>query len=371
MREPDGSVGGVLCIVSETTERVRAQRDLARQKAAVEDANRRLTAESAFLEHLFEEAPSFMALLVEPDHKFRLANAAYRRLVGPRELIGKPIREALPEIAEQGFFELLDEVWATGKAIKRDASSVLILRQPGAPPEERILEFIYQPLLGADGNISGIFVEGQDVTDRVRSEKHLRLVINELNHRVKNTLAMMQAVAAQTFRNAEDLEQAQQKFSGRIMALSRANDLLTGERWVGASLRGVVDRTIEGYCTDEDGRCEVEGSAVTLSPKTALSVSMALHELATNAVKYGAWSTPEGRVEIRWRVDPGDAGDRLHLEWRERGGPPVVPPKRRGFGSRLIERGLAAELGGEVRMRFDPEGLVCVVDAPLTLESEG
>jgi two-component sensor histidine kinase len=98
---------------------------------------------------------------------------------------------------------------------------------------------------------------------------------------------------------------------------------------------------------------------------------MALHELATNAVKYGAWSTPEGRVEIRWRVDPGDAGDRLHLEWRERGGPPVVPPKRRGFGSRLIERGLAAELGGEVRMRFDPEGLVCVVDAPLTLESEG
>jgi two-component sensor histidine kinase len=491
----DDRPAGVLAIVVETTGQMKAEQALAAQTAAIAEANRRLTAESAFLQRLFEEAPSFIAMLAEPDHRFRLANAAYRRLVGERELIGKPVREALPEVAGQGFFEMLDEVYSTGRGIKRLGARVRLEHTPGAGPEERVLDFIYQPVTNAAGAVTGVFVDGQDVTeraaaeaqvreserrfralvnatsdvvyqmspdwremrrldgrgflidtegptvdwmtrylapedqpqiqaviqeairarapfqfehrvrrrdgsmgwtlsravpllneageivewfgaasdvtDRKQAEEHLRLVVNELNHRVKNTLAMIQAIAAQTFRNADDLRQAQEKFSGRIMALARANDLLTGERWVGASLRDVVERTLEAYGSDGPARCVAAGPPVQLSAKTALSLSMALHELATNALKYGAWSTPDGRVEIAWSVAPAPDGERLKLEWRESGGPPVGQPTRRGFGSRLIERGLAAEMSGLARLRFQPEGLVCEIDAPLAPEGDG
>lgn len=218
------------------------------------------------------------------------------------------------------------------------------------------------PLFGDDGGILEWFGAASDVTPRKQAEEHLRLVINELNHRVKNTLAMMQALGAQTLRGADGLQQAQDKFTGRIMALARANDLLTGERWVGASLRDVIEMAMEGYFTRDAGRYDIEGPRVELSAKTALSLSMALHELATNAFKHGAWSLDTGRVVITWAVA---SGERLHLEWRESGGPPVAAPTSRGFGSRLIERGLAAELSGEARLVFDPTGLICVVDAPL------
>jgi two-component sensor histidine kinase len=309
-------------------------------------------------------------MMAGPDHRFRLANAAYRRLIGGRSLIGKPAREALPEIEGQGFFEMLDEVFQTGRGIKGHGSKVVLERTPGAPPEERILDFIYQPVANAAGEITGVFVEGQDVTERTQAEEHLRLMVNELNHRVKNTLAMIQAIAAQTFRNADDVRQAQESFNGRILALARANDLLTGERWVGASLKDVIQTTMEAYCADGTDRCRVEGPPVRLSAKTALSLSMALHELATNALKYGAWSSTEGKVEIAWSVIPAASGERLVLEWRESGGPPVPRPARRGFGSRLIERGLAAEMGGEARLEFRPEGLACVIDAPLPRDED-
>ncbi len=179
----------------------------------------------------------------------------------------------------------------------------------------------------------------------MRGEQHLRLVVNELNHRVKNTLAMIQAIAAQTFRNADDLPQAQASFSARIMALARANDLLTGENWEGASLSDIVAGVIRGACaaTSPD-RFTAKGPVVRLSPKVALSLSMAMHELGTNAVKYGAMSNDSGRVDVSMGAS-GEGAERMRIEWRESGGPPVTPPPRRGFGSRLVERGLAGELG--------------------------
>jgi two-component sensor histidine kinase/GAF domain-containing protein len=224
------------------------------------------------------------------------------------------------------------------------------------------------PVFGPDGEIVEWFGAASDITARKEAEGHLSLVINELNHRVKNNLAMTQAIAAQTFRNCEDAERAQADFEARIMALAQANDLLTGERWVGASLRGVVEQALQAHARPDGRRLAVEGPEVELTPKTALSLSLALHELATNAVKYGAWSIPEGRVTVEWTTRSADDGPRLHLEWRESGGPRVEPPRRRGFGSRLIERGLAAEMGGTVQLQFHPEGLACVVDAPLRPE---
>ena len=366
----DDQPAGVLAIVVETTGQVKAEQALAAQRAAVEQANQRLTAESAFLQQLFENAPSFMTMLSGPEHRFALLNAGYRRLIGGRDVLGLPLAQALPEVVDQGFIGVLDQVLRTGEPYVGAGARVLLQRQADGPMEERVLDFVYQPVSNADGVITGVFVEGQDVTERAAAEEHLRLIINELNHRVKNTLAMMQAIAAQTFRNADDIPQAQEKFTARIMALAKANDLLTGQRWVSASLQDVVRLTLETYFGEEPHRYEVGGPMTLLSPKTALSLSMALHELATNAMKYGAGSNKAGRIAVAWTVTPGGEEERLRLTWREAGGPAVTPPQRRGFGSRLIERGLAAELGGEVRLDFAPEGLVCIVDAPLRPHDE-
>lgn len=226
------------------------------------------------------------------------------------------------------------------------------------------------PLFDADGEIIEWFGAATDITERRRAEQHLRLVVNELNHRVKNNLAMTQAIATQTFRSAENIAQVRDDFTNRIIALAQANDLLTGERWVGVSLEGVVRQAIRPHAPDVD-RCLIGGPELQLSPKTALALAMAMHELATNALKYGAWTNETGKVQVSWtRYTPEQGGDRLGLEWRETGGPAVSIPKRRGFGSRLIERGLAAELCGEVKMNFEATGLVCVVDAPLTIYAD-
>jgi PAS domain S-box-containing protein len=215
-----------------------------------------------------------------------------------------------------------------------------------------------------------------DITERKRAELHLRLLVNELNHRVKNSLATIQAIAAQTFHAARSLPQAQEAFSARIVALAEAHDLLTRENWEGADLSDLLARleTLHGGLGHEGkGRFVFTGPPVRLSPRMALSLSMALHELATNAVKYGALSTLGGQVAIAWSVTPppkpatakGGGHPRFVLTWTEIGGPPVSAPTRRGFGSRLIERGLASELSGEAHIDFEPGGVVCRIEAGL------
>jgi PAS domain S-box-containing protein len=202
-----------------------------------------------------------------------------------------------------------------------------------------------------------------DVTERKRAELHLRLMVNELNHRVKNSLATIQAIAAQTFHAARSLPEAQEAFSARIIALAEAHDILTRENWEGADLEDVLERlrTLHGA----PGCFVFSGPPVRLSPRMALSLSMALHELGTNAAKYGALSAPSGQVRIDWTVTPGPDTARLALTWTESGGPPVIAPTRRGFGSRLIERGLTSELSGEARIDFAPQGVVCRIEAGL------
>ncbi len=202
-----------------------------------------------------------------------------------------------------------------------------------------------------------------NVTDRKRAELHLRLLVNELNHRVKNSLATIQAIAAQSFNGQRSLDQAQEAFSSRIVALAEAHDLLTRENWEGAELHDVTARVAALH--GGAGRFELSGPSIRLSPKTALSLSMALHELATNAMKYGALSTPDGRIRVAWDLAPGPGAARLDLTWTESGGPLVVPPTDRGFGSRLIERGLAAELSGSAAIDFHPDGVVCRIRALL------
>jgi two-component sensor histidine kinase len=196
-------------------------------------------------------------------------------------------------------------------------------------------------------------------------QEHQRLLVNELNHRVKNTLATVQSIAMQTFRGDAATASSRETFEARLMALSKAQDVLTRENWEGADLGEVVREAVAPHCGDDRGRLAANGPQVMLPARMALALAMALHELCTNAAKYGAFSRPGGRVAIEWLLVVRGEQTRLRLTWRESGGPPVVLPSRRGFGSRLIERGLARELNGEVRLDYDPGGVVCTIDVPI------
>lgn len=206
---------------------------------------------------------------------------------------------------------------------------------------------------------------------RLRAEEQQALLNRELSHRMKNTLAMVQAIATQTMRNAVDLDAARDALANRLIAMGRAHDLLlTGER-ESDSLAAVIRGALTIHDDAQSGRLHLDGPFVHVGSKAALSLSLMIHELATNAVKYGALSAPEGRVRVTWALEQGDAELMVRLCWIEENGPLVTAPTRRGFGSRLIERGLAGAFDGEVQTSYPPEGVRCMVTAPLrTLEAD-
>lgn len=200
--------------------------------------------------------------------------------------------------------------------------------------------------------------------EKARAERQLTLLVNELNHRVKNTLATIQSIASQTFRGDPADARARQAFEARLFALSRAHDVLTRENWDGAELHAVVAEAIAPHAGLNRERFSVKGPIVRLAPNVALALSMAFHELCTNAAKYGALSNAAGQVAIAWSLVDAADGRRLKIRWEESGGPPVREPARIGFGSRLIRRSLAHELGGDVVIQYPETGAVCTITAP-------
>ncbi|MEX0760752.1 MAG: HWE histidine kinase domain-containing protein, partial [Tistlia sp.] len=231
------------------------------------------------------------------------------------------------------------------------------------------------PMWRADGKLAGAVNMLVDISRHKQAEEHQQLLVNELNHRVKNTLATVQSIVRHSLRGAESVESFRATFGGRLMALSRAHDLLTQRHWEGAALTVLLEQAVAPYegatqalaPRSPGARVRLDGPDVALSARQALVLAMAFHELATNAAKYGALSTEEGRLEIVWTIEEAaaDAPAQLLLRWCEQGGPRVEPPSRRGFGSRLIERSVPGELMGDVRLDYQPEGLRCAMRIPV------
>ncbi|MEH6665442.1 MAG: HWE histidine kinase domain-containing protein [Brevundimonas sp.] len=327
----------------------------------VQKSNRKLESERRKLNDLFMQAPGFIAVLGGPDHVFELANNAYGQLIGHRELIGQPVRDALPEVADQGFIDLLDHVYATGETYEGRESLIQLQRRRGGDLEGVYLNFIFQPIRGEAGAVVGVFVQGHDVTEAVKAEQRQRLMIDELNHRVKNTLATVQSIAIQTARTHENPASFAETFQSRLMALSHTHNLLTRSHWEGADLRDVLQHETLAHGAH---RVILNGPATPLPPSTAVSLGMIFHELATNAAKYGALSAGDGRVFVDWSIH--DLKDRkLVILWREQGGPAVTEPSRRGFGSRLIERNVRHDLAGEAKLVYASDGFNTEISIPL------
>ncbi len=210
--------------------------------------------------------------------------------------------------------------------------------------------------------VSRAIAEATERAERQRAEDNLRLLVAELSHRVKNTLATVLSIAQQSIRGSETLEQFEKTFIGRVIALSEAHGLLFKTHWTATQLGDVIDRTFVPLGRTHGVDFSAAGAPVLLNPRATLTLSMILHELAANGIKYGAFSQPGGHVDISWSTE----ADTVQLVWQERGGPPVVLPERRGFGTRLLERSANYELGGAVDLQFLPGGLRCALRFPVT-----
>jgi len=284
-------------------------------------------------------------------------NRGAERLFGYRaeEVVGQPVTVLIPEDRQDEEPRILERL-RRGERV--DHFETIRRRKDGSLVE---ISLTISPVRDAQDMIVGASKIARDITERRRAERLQQTLVHELNHRVKNILATVQAIARQTFRSGPLDSRARETFEARLHALSRAHDLLTRENWDGAEMAAVVAQVLAPY---QRQRFEIEGPQLRLPPRVALALTLALHELATNAAKYGALSVPSGRVAITWAVRPGDP-PHLALRWQEHGGPLVSPPAQTGFGSRLIERSLALELAGEVHVTYEPSGVVCDVSAPV------
>ena len=356
LRDADGVPRGFLAIVVETTARVLAERAYHRAREQVELA---LDAGAVIGTWLWD----VQADRVTADSRFARSFS-----LDPAEVAaGLPAQVFLRRIHPQDLPEVEARIRES-----LDSGAPYRCQYRICKPDDGYLwvEAAGRCEHGASGQptcFAGLIV---DVQDRKLAEQQQRTMINELNHRVKNTLAIVQSLAAQSFSGATSVERAAEVFNARLISLSHAHDVLTHEHWQSALLSDLVKQMARSHDFRGNERFEIQGPRVRLAPQQALSFAMALHELATNAIKYGALGDRGGGVRIHWRVDGGGQGPVLHLDWVEHGGPPVDPPTRKGFGTRLIERCLNPERNGAVCFDYRQSGLACHIAMPLPAVEE-
>lgn len=264
----------------------------------------------------------------------------------PQDVLGRVLWDVFPNARATTLGQLFEATMRSREPVKSETESVVI--------EGRWLAYRLFPL----GDGMGIVF--RDITDRKRAEEQRDLLIGELHHRVKNTLATVQAIAGQTLRSAGVEPAVRSILDERLMTLANAHNVLTDQNWASAKLIDIVSSALKPHIPPDRNPFTLEGPDMLLRPASAVALSLAIHELCTNAIKYGSLSSDSGAVRINWSLTQ----ERFHLTWREIGGPAVSKPSRRGFRSTMIERALASQLRGHVEIGYPPEGLICTIDAP-------
>jgi PAS domain S-box-containing protein len=296
----------------------------------------------------------------EPHNPIIFANASFLALTGydRKEVLGQKFNFLMAGAEPRA----MAEVAAAFKGTAERDPEVHYRRKDGS---EFWAAVFISPVRDESGNVVQHFASFVDLTKHKQAQAQATTLIEELNHRVKNTLSTVQSIAWQAFRNSSDAEAIREGIETRLFALSRSHDLLARENWESAGLIDVVNAALEPFgVAGRAQRIVISGENIRLPPKVILALGIALHELATNAVKYGAFSNAAGSILIAWTIERKPEGERLMLRWQEKDGPPIAPPSRKGFGSQVIERGLAHELGGSTHLRYQPGGVVCTIDIP-------
>ena len=302
-----------------------------------------------------------------PGHPIIFANAAFLKLTGydREEVLGRELNSLLAEGVDGAAMAAVEAEFAADNGAEPE---IHYRRKDGS---EFWASIFVSPVCDEHGTVVQHFASFVDLTRHKQDSARGKRMIDELNHRVKNTLSTVQSIVTQVLRRPAEPAAMREAIESRILALSRSHDLLTSSSWEGAGLHDLVDIALEPFevVAGRAERFTIRGDNVQLPPPMTLSLAIALHELATKAVKYGAFSTDAGTIAIDWGVTSGEDGKRLLLRWVEQGGPPVSPPTHKGFGSWVIERGLAHELGGRVSLDYHPGGVVCRIDIPAPVEA--
>ncbi|CAN7618042.1 PAS domain S-box protein [Phenylobacterium sp. LjRoot219] len=295
------------------------------------------------------------AWLTRPDGELEFINPAMAEVLGrSREaLLADGWLKAIDPNDRPSLLKARAEAWASHSAFNYEG------RFRHADGASRILELYGRPRFDNSGAFRGYVGMATDVTDRREAERRQKLLVDELNHRVKNALTTVQSMIRQTLRKGGGAKEMEHLLTDRLQALAAAHDVLSRESWDGADLADIAIASVKPLA--EAGQMTIEGPGVRVAPNVAIALSMALHELATNARNYGALSTPTGQVKLSWTK----AGRTVALAWRESKGPAVTAPDQEGFGSRLLGRGLAGELGQAAELIYAPDGLVCRIRAPV------
>lgn len=346
----DGKIDGVIC----------AAIDISRTRS-LESEQRRLTEELGTALQRYETAlrgSNVTVFTQDQDLRYTsISNAFLGRPID--DIVGSDDDRIIPAANLQKILGLKREALDTGESTTGEIELSL-------DDQPRWYDMHIEPLRDVRGAIVGLTGATVDVTDRKENEAHLRLLLRELTHRSKNLLAVIQAMARQTARHVGSTEAFLDQFSARLQALATSHDLLVQESWHGASLHELVRMQL-GHLLDRfQSQVSFEGPPVLLKPEAAQGLGLGLHELSTNAVKHGALSVPDGRVEIRWQRQSADEGHGIVLTWQEKNVPDVSPPSRRGFGSTVIERHLARSLDTQVELEFPPGGIRFEVVIPVT-----
>jgi PAS domain S-box-containing protein len=304
---------------------------------------------------------------IDPAGAITFCNASFLRMTGFR------IRE---EVIGQDYHRLVHHARTAGSPGRTQQRAILLAAQTGTPlhaTEETFhrtdgsaipVEYWVRPIM-REGRVEGAVCTFVDISERKQAEAQQQILNRELAHRMKNTLAVVQAIVGQTLRKTADPKEAMEAINGRLAALGQAHEALHRMQIDSARIIDVVKNGVAVFGT-ESARIRLDGPPVDVGPKTALALTMALHELCTNAIKYGALSNDSGSVALAWTIHGDSAEPQLHLHWTERGGPPVSAPARTGFGSRIINDYCRAQLGGDATLLFEPEGVAWTLDVPLS-----
>jgi PAS domain S-box-containing protein len=313
----------------------------------------------AQLAAIVSSSPNAMVGL-SPDGIVETWNAAAARLFGYEagEVIGKSVRMFYPE-GTAGEFEALNASVRSGEIVHQD-----VLRRH---KDGRLLDVSISvaPMYSERGHLVGVSAIVRDISERKARERHIEFLMRELSHRSKNLLAVVQAIAGQTARHSESVDEFRSTFVDRLHAMARSQDLLVANNWQGVRISDLVRSQLAPFADEESGRIALGGPELQLQANAVQGLALALHELATNASKYGALSVPDGRIAIAWELGPANGeGRHFRMSWRESNGPPVSPPSRRGFGHVVIEEMVARSLQGTVELDYAPAGLSWTLDIP-------